>query len=114
MFEEITQCLKMVAIMEENAYSSISTAREILILDMDASNESVDTMLSQEIDGNKQVIAYWSKYQSKPEQNYCTTRKVLLAIIKAVEHFHQYLYGRKFLLWTDHGSVTWLLNFRNP
>ena len=38
----------------------------------------------------------------------------LLAILKAVEHFHHYLYGRKFLLQTDHASLTWLLNFRNP
>ncbi|GBM96356.1 Retrovirus-related Pol polyprotein from transposon 297 [Araneus ventricosus] len=31
------------------------------ILDTDASNESVEAMLSQEIDGHERVIAYWSK-----------------------------------------------------
>ncbi|GFV80236.1 retrovirus-related Pol polyprotein from transposon 412 [Trichonephila clavipes] len=40
--------------------------------------------------------------------------KELLAIVKAVEHFHPYLYGRRFLLRTDHASLTWLLNFKNP
>ncbi|GFU41768.1 retrovirus-related Pol polyprotein from transposon 412 [Trichonephila clavipes] len=52
-----------------------------------------------------------SKCLSKPERNYCVTRKELLAIVKAIEHFHHYLYG--FLLRTDHASLTWLMNFRN-
>ncbi|XP_035232290.1 uncharacterized protein LOC118204076 [Stegodyphus dumicola] len=66
------------------------------------------------INGQEQVIAYWSKCLSKPERNYCVTRKELLAIVKAIEHFHHYLYGRKFLLRTDHASLTWRLNFKNP
>ncbi|GFX64143.1 retrovirus-related Pol polyprotein from transposon 412 [Trichonephila clavipes] len=41
-------------------------------------------------------------------------RKELLAIVKAVECFHSYLYGCRFLLQTDHASLTWLLNFENP
>ncbi|GFV16328.1 retrovirus-related Pol polyprotein from transposon 412 [Trichonephila clavipes] len=83
------------------------------ILDTDASNESVGAVLSQEIDGQERVVAYWSKCLSKPERNYCVTRKKLLAIVKAIEHFHHYLYGQKFLLRTDHASLTWLMNFRN-
>ncbi|GFW40401.1 retrovirus-related Pol polyprotein from transposon 412 [Trichonephila clavipes] len=71
------------------------------ILDTDASNESVGAVLSQEIDGQERVVAYWSKCLSKPERNYCVTRKELLAIVKAIEHFHHYLYGQKFLLRTD-------------
>ncbi|GFQ65149.1 retrovirus-related Pol polyprotein from transposon 412 [Trichonephila clavata] len=83
------------------------------ILDTDASHESVGSVLSQEINGQEHVIAYWSKCLSKPERNYCVTRKELLAIVKAVENFHSYLYGRKFLLRTDHASLAWLLNFKN-
>ncbi|GFY02359.1 retrovirus-related Pol polyprotein from transposon opus [Trichonephila clavipes] len=45
------------------------------ILDTDASNESVGAVLSQEIDGQERVVAYWSKCLSKPERNYCVTRK---------------------------------------
>ncbi|GFY00942.1 retrovirus-related Pol polyprotein from transposon 297 [Trichonephila clavipes] len=77
------------------------------------SHESIGAVLSQEIDGQYRVIAYFSKCLSKPERNYCVTRKELLAIVKAVEHFHPYLYGRRFLLQTDHASLTWLLNFKN-
>ncbi|GFX01296.1 retrovirus-related Pol polyprotein from transposon 17.6 [Trichonephila clavipes] len=83
------------------------------ILDKDASHESIGAVLSQEINGQEPVIANFSKCLSKPERNYCVTRKELLAIVKAVEHFHPYLYGRRFLLRTDHASLTWLLNFKN-
>ncbi|GFW77832.1 hypothetical protein TNCV_3404071 [Trichonephila clavipes] len=83
------------------------------ILDTDASHESIGAVLSQEIDGQQRVIAYFNKCLSKPERNYCVTRKELLAIVKAVEHFHPYLYGRRFLLRTDHALLTWLLNFKN-
>ncbi|GFX18745.1 hypothetical protein TNCV_3019031 [Trichonephila clavipes] len=38
------------------------------ILDTDASNESVGAVLSQEIDGQERVVAYWSKCLSKPER----------------------------------------------
>ncbi|GFY19212.1 retrovirus-related Pol polyprotein from transposon 17.6 [Trichonephila clavipes] len=83
------------------------------ILDTGASHESIGTVFSQEIDGQERVSAYFSKCLSKPERNYCVTRKELLVIVKAVEHFHPYLYGRKFLLRTDHISLTLLLNFKN-
>ncbi|GFR33004.1 retrovirus-related Pol polyprotein from transposon 412 [Trichonephila clavata] len=89
-------------------------ARKQFILDIDASHESIGAVLSQETDGQERVITYFSKCLSRPERNYCLTRKELLAIVKAVEHFHPYLYGRRFLLRTDHASLTWLLNFKNP
>ncbi|GBM38694.1 Retrovirus-related Pol polyprotein from transposon 297, partial [Araneus ventricosus] len=84
------------------------------ILDTDASNEGIGAVLSQKIGNEECVIAYFSKSLGKPERNYCVTRKELLAIVKSIEHFHHYLYGRKFLLRTDHASFRWLLNFREP
>ncbi|GFY02226.1 retrovirus-related Pol polyprotein from transposon 412 [Trichonephila clavipes] len=54
------------------------------ILDTDASHESIGAVLSQDIDGQERVIAYFSKCLSKPKRNYCVTRKELLAIVKAV------------------------------
>ncbi|GBM29206.1 Retrovirus-related Pol polyprotein from transposon 412 [Araneus ventricosus] len=81
------------------------------ILDTDASNEGIGAVLSQKIGNEECVIAYFSKSLGKPERN-CVTRKELLAIVKSIEHFHHYLYGRKFLLRTDHASLRWFLNFR--
>jgi hypothetical protein len=42
------------------------------------------------------------------------TRRELLAVIKAIQHFHHYLYGRHFTVRSDHAALKWLLSFRNP
>ncbi|GBM38864.1 Retrovirus-related Pol polyprotein from transposon 297 [Araneus ventricosus] len=84
------------------------------ILDTDANNEGIGAVLSQKIGNEECVIGYFSKSLGKPERNDCVTRKELLAIVKSIEHFHHYLYRRKFLLRTDHASLRWLLNFREP
>lgn len=81
------------------------------ILDTDV---GIGGVLSQLQEGQERVIGYVSKTLSKPERNYCVTRRELIAVAKAVEHFYKYLYGRRFLLRTDHASLKWLLNFRNP
>ncbi|GFV80814.1 retrovirus-related Pol polyprotein from transposon opus [Trichonephila clavipes] len=59
------------------------------ILDTDTSHESNGAVLSQEIDGQERVIAYFSKCLSKPGRNYCVTRKELLAIEYDVEIRHR-------------------------
>ena len=85
------------------------------ILDCDASNYGMGAVLSQEDgDGIERPVAYFSKTLKKPERRYCVTRKELLALVSAVKHFHHYLYGRKFLIRTDHGALRWLMNFKNP
>lgn len=84
------------------------------VLDTDASNVGVGAVLSQLEDGTERVIAYYSQVLKQAELNYCVTRKELLAVVKAVGHFHHYLYGKHFLLRTDHASLTWLLNFKKP
>lgn len=60
------------------------------------------------------MIFYYSKRFSAVERRYCVTCRELLAIIKSIKHFHHYLYGRLFKVRTDHGSLTWHLNFKNP
>ena len=60
------------------------------------------------------VIAYYSKSFSPTERNYCVTRKELLAAILSIKHFRPLLYGRKFLLHTDHASILWLCRRSEP
>ena len=86
----------------------------IFILDTDASGEGLGAVLSQMQHGEERVIGYYSRALTKPEQQYCVTRRELLAIVASLKHFHHYLYGRHFKIRTDHGSLKWLLNFKNP
>ena len=87
---------------------------ETFILDTDASNFGIGAVLSQKQNGVERVVEYYSKTLSRSERNYCVTHRELLAIVKGVKHFHHYLYGCKFLIRTDHGSLTWLFNFKEP
>ena len=84
------------------------------ILDTDASDTGLGAVLSQIQEGQEKVIMYLSRSMSKEERRYCVTRKELLAIVYAVRQCRQYLLGKKFLIRTDHGSLTWLMNFREP
>ena len=71
-------------------------------------------MLSQVQNGEERVIAYYLKMLTIEEANYCTTRKEMLAIIKAIKHFRPYLLGRRFKVRTDHASLTRMMNAKNP
>ena len=85
------------------------------ILDTDACDSGIGAVLSQQDeDGSERVIAYASWALSKPERNYCVTRRELLAVVYSTHHFRQYLLGRHFTLRTDHHSLSWLRNFREP
>lgn len=84
------------------------------ILDTDASGYGVGAVLSQCSDDKEQVVAYYSNALNKTERKYCVTRRELLGVIKAIKHFHHYLYGVHFLVRTDHASLNWLLRFKNP
>ena len=84
------------------------------ILDTDASDLALGGVLSQILDGHERVIAYASFALSKPERNYSVTRRELYAVVRMCRHFKTYLYGKRFLLRTDHGSLRWLTNFKEP
>ena len=85
------------------------------ILDTDASNTGIGGVLSQVDDeGRERVIAYASRSLTKPECQYCVTRRELLAVVSFAQQFRPYLLCRRFTLRTDHGSLTWLRNFKEP
>ena len=51
---------------------------------------------------------------NRTQRNYCTTRRELLAVISALQHFRHYLLGAKVILRTDHHSLKWLKTFKRP
>ncbi|KAK2895639.1 hypothetical protein Q8A73_015127 [Channa argus] len=84
------------------------------IVDTDASGVGIGVVLSQGGETGERVVAYYSCSLSRPERNYCVTRRELLAVVLAVRHFRPYLLGTRFTLRTNHASLTWLLNFKQP
>jgi hypothetical protein len=63
-------------------------------------------------DGLERPVAYHARAFSKTEKRYCVTRRELLACIDSIRHFHHYLLGAKFIVRTDHNSLTWLCHFK--
>jgi len=84
------------------------------ILDTDASDKSIGSVLSQVQEGEEKVIAYAGRVLDKREANYCVTRKELLAVVYSLKHFRQYLLGRHFKVRTDHAPLTWLRRTPEP
>ncbi|KRX51502.1 Retrovirus-related Pol polyprotein from transposon, partial [Trichinella sp. T9] len=85
------------------------------LVDVDASEDAIGAVLSQQGEqGPPGVVAYASRSLSRAERSYCATRKEMLALVWATHHFRPYLYGRKFTARTDHNSLKWLRNFREP
>ncbi|XP_049886595.1 uncharacterized protein K02A2.6-like [Pectinophora gossypiella] len=68
----------------------------------DASPVGLGGVLIQEDCNGSRVIAYGHKTLTECERKYCQTEKEALALVWAVEHFHIFLYGKKFELVTDH------------
>ena len=76
-----------------------------LILDFDASDHGIGAVLSQVQNGVERVIAYGSRTLNNAEENYCVTRREMLAVVYFTKYFQEYLIGRKFLVRTDHSSL---------
>ena len=108
-FSWTEECLKAFETLKQKLTEAPILARpdfeKEFILDTNASDIAIAAVLSQNIDGKEHVIAFASKLLSKCERRYCVTSKELLAMVNYVKHFRHYLYGKKFILRTDHESL---------
>ena len=87
-------------------------SRDTFILDTDASDKTIGAKLLQVQDGVEKVVCYGSLSLTPSQQNYCTIRKELLAIVWFTWEYHYYLLGWSFIVHTDHSSLTWLMHFK--
>ncbi len=60
-------------------------------------------------DGTEKPISFTSRSLAPAEKGYSQLEKEALAIVFGVKRFHQYIYGRKFVILSDHKPLEGLL-----
>jgi hypothetical protein len=81
------------------------------ILPTDASKIAVAAVLSQVQDGLERPLAFASRQINSAEQAYSASELEMLALVWATKYFRCYLYGKKFLVRTDHSALSFLHKF---
>ena len=78
------------------------------VLQTDACNDGIGAILLQQDSEIKHPVAFASRKLLTRESHYSTTEKECLAIVWAVQKFPNFLYGKLFILETDHQPLLYL------
>ena len=83
------------------------------VLTTDASRQALGAVLSQpDVDGVQRPVAFVSRALRGAEFNYSATELEALAALWAMERLDFYLYGRSFILRSDHSALKSLLGVK--
>lgn len=106
---------KLISILSDDIVLQYPNFSKVFYLTTDASNHGIGAVLSQKDDHDRdRPLAYISRSLNQAEKNYSTTEKECLAIVWATNYFRNYLFGRKFIILSDHRPLVWLDSVIDP
>ena len=65
-------------------------------------------------DGSDRPMAYASRSLAPAEKNYLQTEKECLSVEWGVKKFHQFLFGKQFVVYSDHKPLQFLFSETKP
>ena len=71
-------------------------------------------IVSGEQEQKLRLVAFYSRKLKASERKYAIGEKEPMAIVFAMEHYKVYLYGKEFVVRTDHRPLQWLKDRKNP
>lgn len=107
-FRQIKQALVSAPILSAPDFS------KPFFIQCDASNVGLGAILTQKDDDKELVVAFASRSLTDIERKYTVTEKECLAVLFGVEKFRPFVDGIHFTVMTDHSSLLWLSNLKNP
>lgn len=84
----------------------VFNANEEIIIQCDSSKDGLGACLIQ----NGQPISFISRSLTKTEKNYAQIEKELLAIVFSFEKYHNFVYGHKVMVQSDHRPLSAIIN----
>ncbi|XP_011861714.1 PREDICTED: uncharacterized protein K02A2.6-like, partial [Vollenhovia emeryi] len=70
-------------------------------------------LLQRDAQGYERAVYHMSQSLTDAQRNYSQLEKEALALVTAVERFHKFIWGRRFILQTDHKPLVALLQTEN-
>lgn len=104
---------KLQRALADDVMLSFPNFEDIFYVTTDASNVAIGAMLSQGEPPSDRPIYFYSKTLTDTQKRYSTIERELLAIVEAIKAFRVYLYGRFFVLITDHRALCYLFNLKD-